>query len=59
MLLELRYRGACTLPGESRARIGGATWKRLDRATGEVWVGSRNRALAHLFVYLRHLSSKE
>jgi hypothetical protein len=28
-------------PGETRARIGGATWKRLDRATVEVLVGEK------------------
>jgi hypothetical protein len=27
--------------GEMRARIGGATWKRLDRATVEVLVGEK------------------
>ncbi len=27
--------------GETRARIGGATWKRLDRATVEVLVGEK------------------
>ena len=27
--------------GETRARIGGATWKRLDRATVEVLVGGK------------------
>jgi hypothetical protein len=27
--------------GETRARIGGATWKRLDRASVEVLVGGK------------------
>jgi hypothetical protein len=45
--------------GETSARPRDATPERLDRATVEALVDTRNRGLAHLFVYLLHLSSKE